>query len=129
MLDVKNTHDENPIKARHYGFLFNTYVLMQLFNLINARKLMPHEWNPFANFFNNRYFLGILIVAIVVQIGLVEIDGVSAVLKIQPQTMTLLGISLGIGASGIIWGNYSRDNLFRLRASSHSSVSVRRSET
>lgn len=104
MNDVKNSYDDNPIKARHYGFLFNTYVLMQLFNLINARKLMPHEWNPFANFFNNRYFLGILIVAIGVQIGLVEVDGISSVLKIRPQTLPLLGISLAIGASGILWG-------------------------
>jgi len=104
MNDVKNSFDDNPIKARHYGFLFNTYVLMQLFNLINARKLMPHEWNPFANFFNNKYFLGILIVAIGVQIGLVEIDAISSVLKIRPQTLPLLGISLGIGASGILWG-------------------------
>jgi magnesium-transporting ATPase (P-type) len=104
MTEVKNHYDDNPIKARHYGFLFNTYVLMQLFNLINARKLMPHEWNPFANFFNNKYFLGILIVAIGVQIGLVEVDAISSVLKIRPQTLPLLGISLGIGASGILWG-------------------------
>lgn len=104
MKEVKNSFDDNPIKARHYGFLFNTYVLMQLFNLINARKLMPHEWNPFANFFNNKYFLGILIVAIGVQIGLVEVDAISSVLKIRPQTLPLLGISLGIGASGILWG-------------------------
>lgn len=30
--DLKPDFDHNPIKARHYGFLFNTYVMLQIFN-------------------------------------------------------------------------------------------------
>jgi magnesium-transporting ATPase (P-type) len=101
---VKNSFDENPIRARHYGFLFNTYVMLQLFNLINARKLLPNEWNPFQNFFNNKFFLMILIVAIGVQVVLVSIAPVAAILKIRPLTMTLEGISIAIGATSIIFG-------------------------
>jgi magnesium-transporting ATPase (P-type) len=98
--------EDNPMKAAHYGFLFNVYVLMQLFNLVNARKLLAHEWNPFANFFNNRYFLGILIVAIIVQVGLVNINLLGSVLKIKRPSFALQGISIAIGSTSILWGKY-----------------------
>jgi magnesium-transporting ATPase (P-type) len=64
--DLKPDFTNNPGKARFYGFLFNTYVMLQIFNEINARKLMPNETNPFAGFFNNKFFLMILVVSVVV---------------------------------------------------------------
>jgi hypothetical protein len=45
--DLKPDFDNNPYKARFYGFLFNTFVMLQIFNEINARKLLKHEINPF----------------------------------------------------------------------------------
>lgn len=105
MVDYKPDYEANPIKARHYAFLFNTYVMLQIFNQINARKLGANEYNPFAGFFNNKFFLLILIISIVVQVVLVEIDGVAQILKIRPLSMTSIAISIGIGATSIIWGN------------------------
>jgi Ca2+ transporting ATPase len=98
------SYKDNPIKAIHYGFLFNVYVLMQLFNLVNARKLLAHEWNPFANFFNNKYFLMILIIAIVVQIGLVNVPLLAEVLKIKSPSLPMQAVSIGLGATSILWG-------------------------
>lgn len=49
-----------------YTFLFNTYVMMQIFNEINARKIEPDEYNVFVGFFNNGYFLFIIIFSVVV---------------------------------------------------------------
>ena len=63
---ARNDQEKNPGRARHYAFLFNTYVLLQIFNEINARKLLPEEVNPFADFFNNKFFLIILIISVVV---------------------------------------------------------------
>lgn len=63
---ARNDQKFNPGRARHYAFLFNTYVLLQIFNEINARKLLPEEVNPFAEFFNNKFFLIILIISVVV---------------------------------------------------------------
>ena len=103
---LKPDYLNNPGKARHYAFLFNTYVMLQIFNEINARKLLVNEINPFAGFFNNKFFLLILVVSIVVQIGLVEVDFIAKVLKIKPLNMIENAISVGIGASCIIWGNY-----------------------
>lgn len=94
----------NPVKAIHYGFLFNTYVLLQLFNLVNARKLLAHEWNPFANFFNNRYFLFILIIAVAVQIAMVNLDFLGKVLKIKRSSWELQLISIALGSTSILWG-------------------------
>jgi len=109
MTEAPPSYYDNPIKAVHYGFLFNVYVLMQLFNLVNARKLLAHEWNPFKDFFNNRYFLIILIIAIIVQIGLVNIPILGQVLKIKSPNWGLQGISLAIGSTSIIWGKYFQD--------------------
>lgn len=119
--------EDNPIKACHYGFLFNVYVLLQLFNLVNARKLMAHEWNPFANFFNNKYFLFILVIAIIVQVGLVCLDFLGSVLKIKRPSMALLGISLALGSTSILWGKYNRSSSpFRLCPPPRTAVSLRK---
>ena len=52
-------------KAQHYTLLFNTYVFMQVFNEINARKVWPHERNVFKGFFKN----GIFIIVLIMQVG------------------------------------------------------------
>ena len=104
---MKPDFDNNPGKARHYAFLFNTYVMLQIFNEINARKLLINEINPFNGFFNNKFFLLILVISVVVQIGLVEVDGIAKILKIKPLNLYENLVSIGIGASCIIWGkNY-----------------------
>jgi P-type Ca2+ transporter type 2B len=33
--------------SRHFTFIFNTFVMMQIFNFLNARKLKD-EWNTFS---------------------------------------------------------------------------------
>lgn len=53
--------------ARHYAFLFNMYVMLQIFNEINAKKLLPSEINVFSGFFNNWFFILILLISIVFQ--------------------------------------------------------------
>jgi magnesium-transporting ATPase (P-type) len=62
--------DPTP-KCYHYTMIFNTFVFMQVFNQINARKLGVYEYNVFRGFFNNWLFLFIMIVTIGVQICMV----------------------------------------------------------
>jgi Ca2+ transporting ATPase len=64
-----------PENGIHYTMIFNTFVMMQVFNEINARKLGEYEYNVFEGFFNNKMFLFIEILTIAVQIGLVEVGG------------------------------------------------------
>ena len=54
----------NPGMTRHYAFLFNMYVMLQIFNEINAKKLLPNEINVFAGFFNNWFFIIVLLISI-----------------------------------------------------------------
>jgi Ca2+ transporting ATPase len=56
----------NTGKAEHYTLLFNMYVMMQIFNEINARKIQPDEMNVFKGFFNNALFLFVIIFSVVV---------------------------------------------------------------
>jgi Ca2+ transporting ATPase len=61
--------------GKHYCIFFNTFVLLQVFNEINSRKLKSEEINVFKNFFNNPLFLVILILTLVIQISVVEFGG------------------------------------------------------
>jgi Ca2+ transporting ATPase len=53
-------------KTIHYTLIFQTFVMMQVFNEINSRKLGSHDFNVFKGFFNNLLFLAILVATIVV---------------------------------------------------------------
>ena len=58
-------HDEHT-----NTFIFNTFVFMQVFNEINARR--PDSLNVFDGFWKNRYFVIVLLVTVLFQILLVE---------------------------------------------------------
>ena len=47
-------------RAQHYTLIFATFVMMQLFNMFNSRKLGLKEFNIFSNFFNNFWFFIII---------------------------------------------------------------------
>lgn len=57
--------------GKHYCIFFHTFVLLQVFNEINARKLKESEINVFKNFFNNPLFIVILILTLSIQFGCV----------------------------------------------------------
>jgi len=60
--------------SRHLTVLFNTFVLMQLFNEINARKIHD-EMNVFAGITRNALFYGIWFGTFIVQIIMVQFGG------------------------------------------------------
>jgi hypothetical protein len=51
---------EAMFMKQHYTIVFHTFVLMNLFNQINCRKLSVTDLNVFKRFFNNLYFLIVL---------------------------------------------------------------------
>ena len=67
----------NEETGKHYSIFFNVFVLLQIFNEINARKLKHHEVNVFENFFNNPMFIVILISTIIIQLTMVKYGGKS----------------------------------------------------
>lgn len=51
---------ESTNKTLHYTMLFNTLILMTLFNQISSRKLEWAEPNIFKEFLNNKWFIIVL---------------------------------------------------------------------
>lgn len=80
-----NAHDDDEAgdPTAHWTMLFNTFVLMQLFNEFNSRKLQTverlretwHEWNSFEGIFNNPIFCAVVGSTFILQILLVQVSG------------------------------------------------------
>lgn len=82
--------------GKHYCIFFNTFVLLQVFNEINARKLKSDEINVFKNFFNNPLFLFIIVLTIVIQMSCVEFGGHS--LRTVPLNLHEHLVCIGLGS-------------------------------
>lgn len=55
--------------SQHYTIIFNTFVLMQLFNEINSRKIHG-ERNVFAGIYRNLIFCSVVLGTFISQVGL-----------------------------------------------------------
>jgi len=64
-------------KGIHFTILFNTFVFMQLFNMMNARIINPKSLNIFSHLFSNLYFPIVLLGAMCLQIAFVNYGGLS----------------------------------------------------
>nr|BCY27130.1 plasma membrane Ca++ ATPase isoform a [Phallusia philippinensis] len=87
--------------TQHFTIIFNTFVLMQIFNEINARKIHG-ERDVFSGIFTNPIFCSILIGTLVLQILIVEVGG-------QAFTTTPLSLSqwlwcIFLGMFELVWG-------------------------
>jgi len=82
-------------KCTHYTMLFNMFMFMQIFNLLNARKIGIKEFNIFQRFFNNWMFLLIITFVTCFQILVVQYAGKFA--RVGPLTSRQ-------HAACIIWG-------------------------
>ncbi|XP_049928799.1 plasma membrane calcium-transporting ATPase 1-like isoform X2 [Epinephelus moara] len=87
--------------SEHYTIVFNTFVLMQIFNELNARKIHG-ERNVFEGVFKNPIFCSIILGTLLVQIVIVQFGG-------KPFSCVRLTIEqwlwcffLGIGS--LLWG-------------------------
>ncbi|KAM9343466.1 LOW QUALITY PROTEIN: plasma membrane calcium-transporting ATPase 3b [Pholidichthys leucotaenia] len=87
--------------SEHYTIIFNTFVLMQLFNEINARKIHG-ERNVFDGIFANPIFCSIVLGTFAVQIVIVQFGG-------KPFSCAPLNIEqwlwcLFVGVGELLWG-------------------------
>lgn len=80
-----------------FTLFFQTFVLMQIFNSINCRKLDETNINPFSNLSSNPLFWVINLIELVVQYLLIYFGGRFAnVCKLEwEQHLIALGIGLG----------------------------------
>ena len=105
------------LACNEHTLFFHTFVMMQVFNEINCRKLKSSELNVFKGFFNNSMFLMIMVLTIVVQVLIVQYGG----LVFQTTALTLdqhiFATAVGVGA--LLWGILFRLVPLRLFACFH----------
>ncbi|XP_060695655.1 plasma membrane calcium-transporting ATPase 1-like [Hemiscyllium ocellatum] len=87
--------------SEHYTIVFNTFVMMQLFNEVNARKIHG-ERNVFDGIFNNIIFCTIVLGTFIVQIIIVQFGGKPFSCTKLTADQWLWCIFLGMGT--LIWG-------------------------
>eukprot|EP00163_Fabomonas_tropica_P031112 TRINITY_DN728_c0_g1_i2.p1 TRINITY_DN728_c0_g1~~TRINITY_DN728_c0_g1_i2.p1 ORF type:complete len:1060 (-),score=249.55 TRINITY_DN728_c0_g1_i2:81-3260(-) len=86
--------------TQHYTIIFNVFVLLQVFNEINARKLHG-EINVFSGLFNNFLFVCIMIATLVVQAIMVQYGG--KFVGCAPLTQPQWTLCIALGASTLVW--------------------------
>uniref|UniRef100_H3AUN5 Calcium-transporting ATPase n=1 Tax=Latimeria chalumnae TaxID=7897 RepID=H3AUN5_LATCH len=96
----RNTPLHSP-PTEHYTIVFNTFVMMQLFNEINARKIHG-ERNVFEDIYRNPIFCAVVLGTFVSQILIVEFGG-------KPFSCSGLTLSqwfwcIFIGVGELLWG-------------------------
>jgi hypothetical protein len=72
---LTDTYDWPTAKCKLYTMVFQSFVMMQIFNLINARKLGDREFNVFHGFFNNFRFLFIFLLIFGAQVFICQNGG------------------------------------------------------
>ncbi|XP_062402288.1 plasma membrane calcium-transporting ATPase 4 isoform X2 [Sardina pilchardus] len=87
--------------SEHYTIIFNVFVMMQLFNEINARKIHG-ERNVFESIYRNPIFCSVVLGTFVIQIVIIQFGG-------KPFSCTALTIDqwlwcVFIGVGELLWG-------------------------
>ncbi|RXM98012.1 Plasma membrane calcium-transporting ATPase 3 [Acipenser ruthenus] len=110
--------------SEHYTIIFNTFVLMQLFNEINARKIHG-ERNVFDSIFRNPIFCSIVLGTFVMQIVIVQWGG-------KPFSCAPLNVEqwlwcLFVGVGELLWGQMEVVSTFKRSGSFQGAVRRRSS--
>ncbi|XP_041747783.1 plasma membrane calcium-transporting ATPase 2 isoform X7 [Coregonus clupeaformis] len=87
--------------SEHYTIIFNTFVLMQLFNEINARKIHG-ERNVFDGIFRNPIFCSIVFGTFAIQIVIVQFGGKP--FSCTPLNLEKWGWCTFLGLGELVWG-------------------------
>uniref|UniRef100_A0A8C9CU56 P-type Ca(2+) transporter n=1 Tax=Phocoena sinus TaxID=42100 RepID=A0A8C9CU56_PHOSS len=87
--------------SEHYTIIFNTFVMMQLFNEINARKIHG-ERNVFHGIFGNPIFCTIVLGTFAIQIVIVQFGGKP--FSCSPLSTEQWLWCLFVGAGELVWG-------------------------
>jgi magnesium-transporting ATPase (P-type) len=82
----------------HYTFLFNTFMMMNIFNQINCRKLGLKDFNVFERIYNNLLFIIIVGGEFVAQWAMVSFGGKLFRTTPLPFSMVLASVLFGAGS-------------------------------
>lgn len=95
-------NDPNIGPSRHFTYLFNIFVLLQLTNQINSRKLRD-EINVFSRISKNKMFIGIWIFTLSIQILIAEVGSFAFSCHVNGLTVEQLFICVSFGMVSLVW--------------------------
>lgn len=102
LLDIPSGRGElDEIFSPHFTIIFNTFVMMTLFNEINARKIHG-ERNVFRGLFSNPIFYGLWVLTMLTQLFIVQFGGEAFSTVKLTLEQWLWCILFGVGT--LIWG-------------------------
>ncbi|CAB3406529.1 unnamed protein product [Caenorhabditis bovis] len=87
--------------SQHFTIVFNAFVMMTVFNEINARKVHG-ERNVFTGLLQNRVFCVIWITTFIAQIFIIQFGG--AWFSTHPLTIPQWIVCIALGVSTLLWG-------------------------
>jgi P-type Ca2+ transporter type 2C len=94
----KKGHDTALGEREHYTNIFNVFVLLQVFNLFNARRIHD-QWDIFHGIEKSTTAMTILVLIVVGQILIIQVGG--DVFKTAPLTGQQWGVDIALGATSI----------------------------
>jgi len=94
------TYEKNGA-SRHLTFVFNTFVMMQIFNMICARKIHDELW-IFGGICTNPMFIVLFFVILAGQFVICQYGSYMFVVNVNGLTPVQWGISVAIGLSVFI---------------------------
>lgn len=89
--------------SKHYTIIFNTFVMMTLFNEINARKIHG-ERNVLGGIFKNKIYVVIWVVQVAVQVAIIESGGsIGLAMQTQPLPYNIWAWCCALGLGTLVW--------------------------
>jgi hypothetical protein len=100
--DACGAHGDCGEPSKHMTMVFHTFVFLQVFNEINARKL-HNEFNVFKGVQHHFMFIAVFIGTLAVQFILVEVPGINTTFKCTNLDPWMHLFCLLAGASELLW--------------------------
>lgn len=88
-------------QERTNSMVFNTFIWMQLFNEINARRIND-EYDVFRGIFRTWIFGSVWIITVALQVVIMVVEPVGNIFKVEPQSGLEWGVAIAIGLGGLV---------------------------
>ena len=96
MTPLYRTKEEEWGPSRHFTNVFNTFVWMTIFNMINARKIND-EKNCLSGIFNNYLFIVVFFIICGGQVIITLFGGYALKVSLEPLPGVCWGVSIAFG--------------------------------
>jgi len=93
-------YDKSYDKLTHFTYIYNTFVFLQLFNMINCRKIGRRDFNVFECFFHNWYFIGLFTLIAVVQFC--QVNYLSDITQTVSLSRSEWGSCIAVGSTNLV---------------------------